>query len=280
MAISERSEVVSVATSLSFLQWTPVVAGAFVASAVSLILIAFGTALGMGITSSSPTWRDTSSALTVASGLYLLLAALVSFGVGGYVAGRLRERWDPSASRHVIEFRDGTHGVVAWALAVIITGAVAATSVANVASKAVQPGTSTSAAAGEPLIAYELDKLFRGDRRPIKGEIAYIRAEAARILLTASGHQGVTPDDRTYLTQLVSSRTGIALPDAERRVNNAITAAATALRKARRSAVILGFSTAAALLAGAAAAWYAACAGGRHRDDVAPPNTWTWSHHI
>jgi hypothetical protein len=28
------------------------------------------------------------------SGLYLLLAALVSFGVGGYIAGRLRERWD------------------------------------------------------------------------------------------------------------------------------------------------------------------------------------------
>lgn len=279
MAISEQGEVVAVATSTSFFQWTPVVAGAFVASAVSLILIAFGTALGMGITSSSPTWRDTSSTLTVAAGLYLLLAALVSFGVGGYVAGRLRERWDPTASRHVIEFRDGAHGIVAWALAIIITGAVAATSAANIASKTIKPGTSTSSAAGEPLIAYELDKLFRGDRRPIEGEIAFIRAEAARILLTATGHQGVTPDDRAYLVELVSNRTGIAPAEAQRRVDTEIAAAATSVRKARRSGVILGFSTAAALLAGAAAAWYAAGAGGRHRDNVAPPNTWTWPHH-
>lgn len=276
MVLAEQSEVVSVAPTASFLQWTAVVAGAFVASAVSLIVIAFGAALGMSITSWSSTWRDTSSALSFASGLYLLITALVSFGFGGYVAGRLRERWDPSASRDLIEFRDGMHGIVSWALAVLITGVIAATSVATIATKAVQPGTSTSAAAGEPLVAYELDELFRGDRRPVEGEISYLRAEAARILLTAAGRQGVTSDDRAYLTQLVSSRTGLAAPDAERRVNNIITAAATAVRKARRSAVILGFSTAAALLVGAAAAWYAAYNGGRHRDNVAPPHTWTW----
>jgi hypothetical protein len=277
MAISESTEVVAVGTPTSFLQWTPVVAGAFVASAVSLILIAFGTALGMGITSSSPTWRDTSASLTIAAGLYLLVTALVSFGIGGYMAGRLRERWDPAATRDIIEFRDGTHGLVSWALAVIITGVIAATSAATVASKAVQPGTSTFAAAGEPLVAYELDKLFRGDRRPMEGEFVY-RAEAARILLTAGGRQGVTADDRAYLVQLVSNRTGLSPADAERRVTTEITAAAIAVRKARRTGVILGFSTAAALLAGAAAAWYAAYNGGRHRDNVAPPNTWTWPH--
>jgi hypothetical protein len=210
----------------------------------------------------------------------LLITALVSFGFGGYVAGRLRERWDPTASRDVIEFRDGMHGIISWALAVIITGLVAATSTATIASKAVQSGTSTSAAAGEPLVAYELDRLFRGDRRPVEGEITYLRAEAARILLTATGRQGVSPDDRAYLVQLISSRTGLAPPEGERRVNNVITAAATAVRKARRSAVILGFSTAAALLLGAAAAWYAAYNGGRHRDNVAPPHTWTWPGHV
>jgi hypothetical protein len=135
MALAEQREVISVATNTAFLQWTPVVAGAFIASAVSLTLIAFGTALGMSVASSSPTWRDTSSTLAVASGLYLLITALVSFGFGGYVAGRLRERWDPSASRGLIEFRDGMHGIVSWGLAVIITGLVAATSTATVASK-------------------------------------------------------------------------------------------------------------------------------------------------
>ena len=281
MATPERTQIVPVRTATSFLQWSPVVAGAFVASAISLLLIAFGTALGLGISSSSPTWRDTSGALAMASGVYLLLTALVSFGTGGYVAGRLRERWDPAANNDVIEFRDGTHGIVAWALAVIITGLIAATTVSNLASKVLQPSNSNSSAttAGEPLIAYELDRLFRGDRRAIEGDITYARAEAGRILLTATGRQGVTPDDQAYLARLVATRTGITLPDAERRVNVAITAAATAVHKARRSAVILGFSAAVALLAGAAAAWYAACAGGRHRDHVAPPNRWRWPQH-
>lgn len=276
MAISERTEIVAVGTATSFLQWTPVFAGALVASAVSLVLIAFGTALGLGIVSSSPTWRDTSPALTVVSGLYLLLAALVSFGVGGYVAGRLRERWDPSAHSDVVEFRDGTHGIVAWALAVVITGVVAAASAASLSSKTAPPASSSATTASEPLIAYELDRLFRGDRRAVEGDITYARAEAGRILLAATGRQGITPDDRAYLARLVAARTGLAQPDAERRVEDAITAASTALQKARRSAVILGFATAASLLAGAAAAWYAACAGGRHRDNVAPPLTWRW----
>ena len=74
--------------------------------------------------------------------------------------------------------------------------------------------------------------------------------------------------------------TGIAQPDAERRVEDAITAATTALHKARRSAVILGFTTAASLLAGAAAAWYAASAGGRHRDNVAASPTWWWPQRV
>ena len=76
------------------------------------------------------------------SGIYLLLTAIVSFGLGGYVAGRLRERWHVSAHDDVVEFRDGTHGLVAWALAVVITGLVAAASATSIASKAVQPATS------------------------------------------------------------------------------------------------------------------------------------------
>jgi len=276
VTISERTEIVAVGTATSFLQWTPVFAGALVASAVSLVLIAFGAALGLGVVSSSPTWRDTSPALTMVSGLFLLLAALVSFGVGGYVAGRLRERWDPSAHSDLVEFRDGTHGIVAWALAVVITGVVAAASVASLSSKAAPPATSSATTAGEPLIAYELDRLFRGDRRAVEGDITYARAEAGRILLAATGRQGITTDDRAYLARLVAARTGLAQPDAERRVEDAITAASTAVQKARRRAVILGFATAASLLAGAAAVWYAACAGGRHRDNVAPPLTWRW----
>jgi len=276
VATSEHTEAVAVESATSFLLWTPVFAGALVASAVSLVLIAFGTAIGLGIVSSSPTWRDTSPALTLLSGLYLLLVALVAFGVGGYIAGRLRESWATSVRGDVIEFRDGMHGIVAWALAVVITGVVATASVAGLASKTAPAASSSATAAGEPVIAYELDRLFRGDRRAVEGDITYARAEAARILLTATGRRGISPDDRAYLARLVAARTAIPEPDAEQRVGNAITAANVAVKRVRRSAVILGFATAASLLAGAAAAWYAASAGGRHRDNVALSQTWWW----
>jgi hypothetical protein len=275
-AFTDEIAVEGVEIRTSFLQWGPIIAGALVAAALSLVLITFGSAIGFGVLSSSPTWRDASPALTVASGIYLLLAALVSFGLGGYVAGRLRERWHPTAHSNVVEFRDGIHGVLSWAIAAVVSGLVIAASVAGVASKVVGPATSPSATTGEPLIAYELDRLFRADRHPPQTDLNYSRAEAGRILLAASGRQGITPEDRAYLVRIVAADTGAAPPDAERRVDTAITAATTAVHKARRSAVILGFCTAASLLAGAVAAWYGACSGGRHRDEVAPPLSWRW----
>jgi hypothetical protein len=79
-----------------------------------------------------------------------------------------------------------------------------------------------------------------------------------------------------YLVRLAANRTGIVPSDAERRVTDAITAATTAVQKARRNAVILGFSTAVSLLVGAAAAWYDSCVGGRYRDGVSPSLAWRW----
>ena len=71
------------------LSWTAVILGALVAAALSSILLSFGATLGLGLSSTAPTWRDASAALWLASGLYLIIQALVSFGVGGYIAGRL-----------------------------------------------------------------------------------------------------------------------------------------------------------------------------------------------
>src|SRR3954471_1374821 len=73
-----------------YLQWTPVVAGALAAAALSLILVTFAATVGLGVSSTAPTWRDASIALWLLSGLYLILQAVLSFGFGGYIAGRLR----------------------------------------------------------------------------------------------------------------------------------------------------------------------------------------------
>lgn len=264
-----------VETRTDFLHWTPVIAGAFVASALSLVLITFGTSLGLSASSTAPTWRDASRLLALLSGLFLLLTALVSFGFGGYIAGRLRRTWEPGLHHEFIEFRDGAHGLLSWAIAVAIVALLAAAVASGGSSKAM-PTTAPAANTGEALFPYDLDRLFRSERRD-QTDLTYRRAEASRILLTGSGHEGMKPDDRAYLVRLVASHTGLAQPEAERRVDDVITAATLAVKRARQSAVILGFSIAVSLLLGAATAWYASCLGGQHRDQTAPPLRWSLS---
>jgi hypothetical protein len=270
---SERAATIPVETGSIFLNWSAVIAGAITAAALSLVLLAFGSAIGLAIASTAPTWRQTSATLAVVSGLYLLLTAVVSFGFGGYVAGRLRTRWTATLHNDFVEFRDGTHGLVSWALAVVISGIAAAIMATTIASKAVPPAAAPTANVGEAPIAYDLDRLFRSDRRP-QGDVSYSRAEANRILLAATSREGMKPDDRTYLARVVAAQTDIAQPDAEKRVDEAVEAAKTAVKKARQSGVIVGFSVAVSLLIGAAAAWYAACLGGQHRDAAGPPLRW------
>jgi hypothetical protein len=81
-------------------------------------------------------------------------------------------------------------------------------------------------------------------------------------------------DDRAYLARMVMARTGLAQPDAERRVGEVIAAARKVVRRARANAVIVAFMAAASLLCGAAAAWFAAELGGRHRDGGTVPSFW------
>jgi hypothetical protein len=258
-----------------YLQWTPVIAGALAAAALSLILVTFAATVGLGVSSTAPTWRDASVALWLLSGLYLILQAVLSFGFGGYIAGRTRRPFladEPEA----VENRDGLHGLAVWALAVVLGAAVAALIGAATLSRPSPSSAHTSAA--EPVLSYELDRLFRAPRRPPNVDLSAERAEAGRILLTASGHGGVSADDRTYLIQQVAAGTGLSPPDAERRVDNVISNAKTALTRSRRSTIILAFSLATSLLLGAAAAWAGACAGGRHRDGAPLPEWMTHSN--
>jgi hypothetical protein len=89
----------------------------------------------------------------------------------------------------------------------------------------------------------------------------------------------MSADDRTYLIQQVGAATGLAAADSQRRVDNVIANAKTAIARSRRSTIILAFSLATALLVGAVAAWAAAIAGGRHRDG-APVPVWMSSGNL
>ena len=266
------SPVVHSDTAPRFLQWSPIVLGAFAATALSSVLLAFGATIGLGISSAAPTWRDASAALAILSGLYLIIQAILSFGVGGYIAGRTRISTSPQAAAE-IENADGVHGLGVWAVAVVM-GAILATLIgAATVNRTPSLRSAAQASAAEPLLSYELDRLFRAGRRAPNTDLSAERAEAGRILLTSSSHSGLSADDRTYLIQQVGALTGLAAPEAERRVDNVVATAKTAIARSRRSSIIVAFSVATAILLGVVAAWAAACAGGRHRDG-APLPTW------
>jgi hypothetical protein len=255
------------------IQWGSVLAGAFAAGALSFILVSFGIAIGLGLSSSSPTWRDASSALALLSGFYLILQAVVSFGCGGYIAGRTAS---PAPVLAAIdddgERRDGLHGLTSWALAVLIGAGLLAIISAAAIERSSLRGAAGNVSAAEPLLSFELDKLFRAPRRPPNTDMREARAEVGRILMTSSSHSGVSSDDRTYLVQQVEASTGLAPAESERRVDAAIVESHDAINHARRSSIIVAFSVAAATLIGAVVAWAAAEAGGRHRDGESLPH--------
>jgi len=250
------------------LEWTGIIAGALVAAALSVIIVTFGTAVGLGVSSASPTWRDASIALWLLSGLFLILQSLISFGCGGYFVARVRSPYR-STDTEEVERRDGFHGVASWALAVLI--GILAVALVSLAADRSSPLVAPPSSTEPSVLSFEIDHLFRSPRRPAPAEVAALRSEAGRILLTSSSHQGVSADDRAYLAQLVTAVTGLTGPDAERRVASAISDSKQAISHTRAGGIILAFSAAAALLLGAAAAWAGAEAGGRHRDGMLLP---------
>lgn len=262
------------------IHWAPIIAGAIVAAALALVLHSFALALGLSVSSPAPTWRDASFALVFLSGLYLVLVAVISYGLGGYIAGRLRPTISGAAVEDV-DFRDGMHGLLVWGLATLLAGLLAIAAL-QAAPRLAAPSSGGSAGpaasvAGENVIAFDLDRLFRGERRP-QGDMSYTRGEASRILLTVNSHRGMLPEDRAYLVRLVQATTGLAPPEAERRVQDVVTRADENLKRARRSALLIGFMVGVSALLGAAAAWFAACAAGRYRDRrEAIPTLFDWS---
>jgi hypothetical protein len=267
----------SASSSFRYVQWGPIFAGALAAAALAFVLHSFAGAVGLAVSSTAPTWRDASVVLWVLSGIWLVVVAVAAYGLGGYVAGRMRQGLIEGNSDER-EFRDGVHGLLVWALATLLT-ALLAVAAAEGLARLTAPSSGangTTPSAGESLLAYELDRLFRTDR-PIP-DLAPKREEAARILLTAGTRDGVTAEDRNYLAGLVAARTGIPEAEAQQRTQNAIARASESIKRARHSGTLLAFFAGAAAMIGAAAAWFAAGVGGEHRDSGKIPSL-AWGTH-
>src|SRR5215475_13262394 len=110
----------------SSVSWAAIFAGAFVATALSLILLALGT--GIGLSSISP-WSSqgiSTSTASVIAIVWLILTQIVALSIGGYLAGRLRTKWVHVHSDEV-HFRDTAHGFLVWAVALVMMAGFLAT---------------------------------------------------------------------------------------------------------------------------------------------------------
>jgi hypothetical protein len=274
----------------SAVSWPAVIGGAFVASAFSLMLVALGA--GIGLISVSP-WSANNPSVTtfgVLAAAWFIAVQLFASGIGGYLTGRLRVRW---ARVHTDEvyFRDTAHGLLVWAVGAVISAALLAWAASSAVSGAARlAGSATEAAnaaaaqtapraaslIGDPT-AYFADMLFRSDHSS-QGDQSGVQIEAARILTRALSSGDFPAADKSYLAQLVATRTGMSQPDAEKRVadvfdqakgakDEAAAKAKEVADAARKTGVYVALWAFISLLVGAFSASYMATVGGQTRDE-------------
>jgi len=308
MALQSASEVEVIAVAapgkgVEYFEWRPTIAGAVAAAAISFLLLTFGGAIGLSLTSPWPYAGASALAIGIALAWWTVMVQIGSFAAGGYLAGRLRSRWGESVSDEG-RFRDGIHGFMVWAIGVL----VGATVLGLTAGSALQTITQSAAIGGaaavagvddnadNPPLAYAVDFLLRPTAAPTAPAstgspslapapaqqsadgTADLRSEASRIFAAAVENRELTAADRDYLAQLVATRTGLPQAEAQKRVDASIAeltrleiAAREQIDKARKAAIIAGFIAAASLLAACAAACAGATLGGRHRDEGNAP---------
>lgn len=285
----------------SGVSWASILAGAFVAGALSLALFSLGA--GLGLSSVSP-WSGpavSGSTFTNISGAYLLVVAVMSSSIGGYLASRLRTRWTDLHSNEVF-FRDSAHGLVAWAFATVISATLLTSAITHLVGGTPAAGPTGTAVGGSQNAnsnAVFIDRLFRTDRAPqaaggadqtrpsdtadsptpgtpANKEVSVAaapannnaaKAEVVRLWSSSfADGSGLQPADRNYVAHLIAQQTGMTDADAQKRVDDVANQTKDALERARQNAIKLSFWVTAALLFGAFTASLAAVEGGQHRD--------------
>ena len=252
-------------SSQSAVSWSAILCGAAVAASTSLALVALGS--GVGLASWSP-WSNhglSPATFTAGAAIWLIVTQWVASAMGGYLTGRLRTKWVDTHT-HEVFWRDTAHGFVTWAVATVLVAFVVAGGALTTGAVASAQGAAPNGARSNATTdSYDVDVLFRGlseknftatDPRP----------EALRILAKGLASGNVPAADRSYLSALVSARTGISQSEAAQRVDTFINNSKSAVDSARKVASAVSIVTAISMLIGAFIACAAAALGGRERD--------------
>jgi hypothetical protein len=262
--------------------WPAIIAGAFVAVSITLVLVALGSGIGFAAISPWPGRGMSVTSFAITTAIWLIVTQWIAAALGGYIAGRLRTRWIGTHT-HEIFFRDTAHGLITWSVATVVILAVAAGSAASGAGAGVHAAADAASMGGQAMVSqaaspYSVDKLFRaGASTPgasTPGGSSDPRMETAHIMANAAMTGGVPDADRTYLAEQVAARTGVSQQEAQARVDAFVSGVTQAQEKvkadadaARKAAAHASIYLALSMLIGAFIASVSAALGGRLRDE-------------
>jgi len=255
--------------SIAGVSWPAVAAGAVVSCALTVVLIAFGIGLGLSVVSPWAGAGVSATTFKIGTGLYLIVIAMLSSSIGGYIAGRLRTRWIGVHSDEVY-FRDTAHGFVAWAFASVLGAVLLATPVSSLiggSSSAAGQGAASAGRSSGPMDSY-VDTLLRSDAPASQqGSSNEFRGELDRLFVSSFRNgSDLKPSDREYVSKVVAARTGLSQADADKRVNEVVTQAKSDIDATRKATAQLAFWLTVSLLMGAFCSSLAATEGGGLRD--------------
>lgn len=254
-------------------EWGAIFAGAVFAVAVSIVMLTFGTAIGLSVV--SPEAGEGASAVWVAAAaaIWFIWVAISSFGAGGYIAGRLgRKTTDANADE--AETRDGLHGALVWATGAIFGALLAISGVSNTLG-----AVSSSAGSLADTVTTAVSSAVEGGSSTLlenQGVLpsAEVASDVTAVLARAAARGEMTEADRAYLVRVVGSASNLSEEEVNSRLDALSTtmteardAAVDAAEKARIASVIAAFVIGATMLVSGAAAYLAAVAGGKHRDE-------------
>jgi len=248
--------------------WPAVFGGAVVTASLSLILLSLGTGLGFSALSPWSGVGESEKVIGTAAIVWLMIMNLISGGLGGYLAGRLRTTW-VGIHNDEVYFRDTAHGFLAWGLALVVTAGFLATAGTVMVGAAV---ASTNHAPAENRAldpdAYYVDMLFRSPAANPEPVTAETRTEIGRIFTRSMARRKITPADSAYVTHILALRGGVSEAAAQARLSDVFASAQEAADTTRKALAHTLLWIFAALLIGAFSASLAATYGGRQRDNV------------
>jgi hypothetical protein len=222
--------------------WGALVAGAAVALACGVMLNLLGAAIGASMVDTLDRDTPSGTAFTVTAGIWMLLASLISYFLGGLVASRLSSATDPDVA--------SMYGLAVWGIGILVSSFVVASSMLGVAGTAAQgAGQAASgvaqalgSAAAPAVNQLDPERLSRELRTRLRGgDVATMSQEDAGneigTLIARRVTDGPLPQaERDRLVQLTARFAGVDEAQARQRVDQIEADVTARLRTAEEKA--------------------------------------------